>query len=346
MLVDGQIQEIKWNTRTKEWYINKGYVFTKLKDAFHVKVEDLSPGARYKVKVKCDYCGQIIDVVWRDYLKYSEKNTKYACCRCRQRKTSDNNLKERQEKIYSRALEFCESRGYKLITPIDEIKTVYSMATYECPKHGLCETKIILLAYGHGCLKCGYEISSQKTKLDVDYIEKYFSDHGSHLLNKDEYVHWNSKNLKATCPQCGEIFVTSFNSFKIHDGQRCPKCSQLISKGEKKVKDVLEHNCINYEFQKRFNDCRTSIPLPFDFYLPDYNLIIEYDGEGHYIPINHGGMNDEVTKENLKDIQKRDNIKNKYCFDNNIELLRIPYWDFDNIEYILSEKLNLHEDIV
>ena len=65
----------------------------------------------------------------------------------------------------------------------------------------------------------------------------------------------------------------------------------------------------------------------------------EYDGLGHFEPINFGGKREEEVIEIFKEGQIRDQIKNKYCKDNNITLIRIPYWDFDNIENILKEHL-------
>ena len=91
--------------------------------------------------------------------------------------------------------------------------------------------------------------------------------------------------------------------------------------------------------QYRFNDCRKHIPLPFDFFLPKQNLCIEYDGEGHYIPINRNYNNEKSAEDILNDIKDRDNIKTTYCCINHIDLLRIPYWEFNNIENILKNKL-------
>ncbi len=63
------------------------------------------------------------------------------------------------------------------------------------------------------------------------------------------------------------------------------------------------------------------------------NLCIEYDGEQHYKAFDHFG-----GKEKLRLTQKRDDIKNNYCKDNCINLLRVPYWELDNIEDILDEE--------
>ena len=75
-----------------------------------------------------------------------------------------------------------------------------------------------------------------------------------------------------------------------------------------------------FEREKRFENCKDKYTLPFDFYLPELNMCIEYDGEHHYKPIKYWGGEEE-----LKKIEKRDNIKNIYCSENNIDLMRIKY---------------------
>ena len=94
-------------------------------------------------------------------------------------------------------------------------------------------------------------------------------------------------------------------------------------------------NNILYEREKQFKDCRDKQVLPFDFYLPDYNLCIEYDGEQHFKEVKWFG-----GKEGFEKRVKHDNMKNKYCEDNNINLLRIPYTEFENIENILKQAIN------
>ena len=79
--------------------------------------------------------------------------------------------------------------------------------------------------------------------------------------------------------------------------------------------------------------------------MDDFNILIEYDGEGHYKPIRRGHMTEEEAEENLKQIQFRDNIKNEYCKQNNIPLIRIPYWEKDNLEEFLLTNLSKYNVI-
>ena len=73
---------------------------------------------------------------------------------------------------------------------------------------------------------------------------------------------------------------------------------------------------------KYFCFCKNILPLPFDFYLPDYNICIEYNGRQHYEPIKKWGGVDS-----LNEIKKRDKIKMEYCKLNNIPLIIIKYND-------------------
>ena len=104
-----------------------------------------------------------------------------------------------------------------------------------------------------------------------------------------------------------------------------------ISKGELSVKNWLDKKNIEYIHQYTFDDCKDKQALPFDFYLPTFNIAIEYQGKQHYEPIEYfGGL------EQFEYIQKHDAIKNEYCKSNGILLLRIQYYKFDSIE----EELN------
>ena len=121
-----------------------------------------------------------------------------------------------------------------------------------------------------------------------------------------------------------------YNAFQ--RGQRCPYCQ--TSKGEKKIKEYLDNNNIEYIQQYRFEDCRNKKPLPFDFYLPEYNMCIEYDGEQHFSENRAFGGADRFWITVIHDA-----TKNQYCEDNNINILRIPFWELKNIEEILKKEI-------
>lgn len=108
--------------------------------------------------------------------------------------------------------------------------------------------------------------------------------------------------------------------------------------GERRIKDMLEANNIKYISQYTFSDCRYKDShelVRFDFYLPEYNRIVEFDGIQHFRA--NGGWN---TEEKFQDTKKRDNFRNEYALSHNIPLVRIPYWERDNItlELIMGDK--------
>ena len=96
----------------------------------------------------------------------------------------------------------------------------------------------------------------------------------------------------------------------------------------------LDKNNIFYEPQMRFDDCCDIKTLPFDFYIPSLKIAIEYDGKQHFEPIEYFG-----GKESFEILQKHDAIKNEYCKNNGISLLRIPYYKYNNIEEELNNFL-------
>lgn len=112
-------------------------------------------------------------------------------------------------------------------------------------------------------------------------------------------------------------------------------CSIPKSKGEEKIQNILQELDIAFKREYSFDDCRnpkTLGILRFDFYLPEYNICIEYDGIQHY-------EENTWTHASLEDINFRDKIKNEYCSSHKLKLIRIPYWDYNllNKNYLLSK---------
>ncbi len=115
-------------------------------------------------------------------------------------------------------------------------------------------------------------------------------------------------------------------------GQGCPICKE--SKGELKIAKYLNDNNVEYIREKKFNDCiGIKNKLPFDFYLPKYNILIEYDGKQHFKP--------EWGESAFIEMKKNDNIKNEYAKQNNINLIRLSYLD-KNLEEVLNKYLTIY----
>ena len=107
-----------------------------------------------------------------------------------------------------------------------------------------------------------------------------------------------------------------------------------LSEGELKIREWLIENNIEYETEKTFNGLIYKQPLRLDFYLPKLNVAIEFDGVYHFQAF------DWVGGETTLEMNKiRDSIKDRFCKDNNIKLIRIPYWEYKNIANILSQDI-------
>lgn len=117
---------------------------------------------------------------------------------------------------------------------------------------------------------------------------------------------------------------------KILNGCGCPNCNR--SKGEKMVRLWLGNNKILYTPQKKFDDCVDKRQLPFDFYLDDYNICIEYQGMQHYEPIEYFGGGKALAY-----TQYHDKLKSNYCESSGIPLICIPYWE--KVDQYLNENL-------
>lgn len=146
--------------------------------------------------------------------------------------------------------------------------------------------------------------------------------------DKSEYVSNQTKTI-INCPIHGDFSQRPLSHLQ---GNGCPNCNE--SKGEKEISIFLEKHIISYERQKKFYDCRNILQLPFDFYLPKYRMVIEFDGKQHFQPVNHfGGL------QNYERLKINDKIKNDYCEDNYINLIRIRYDQIDDIYRILYDNL-------
>lgn len=164
---------------------------------------------------------------------------------------------------------------------------------------------------GHGCPKCTEQMRWTHEMFEQCVDNMYHGEYSvlSEYQGMNEYITMKHNT-------CGHVWNTKPSDFRA--GHSCPKCAS--SKGEEYIRKWLNSQHIDNIEQKRFEDCRDKRALPFDFYLPEYNLIIEYDGRQHFEQVGAWG-----GEHGLEERQRHDAIKNQYCKDNNINLLRIPY---------------------
>ena len=197
-----------------------------------------------------------------------------------------------------------------------------------CPEHGeFWQTPHNHLA-GHGCPICG-GTSLLNTE---EFIKKAILVH-ENKFNYDKVQYKNNETkVCIICPEHGEFWQTPYNHLS---GFGCSFC--VKSKGIIEIIKQLKDFNINIITEYRFENCKDKNSLPFDIYLPNYNICIEYDGEQHFEPIRFNGISLEKAKEIFERTKKHDTIKNNYCKENNIQLIRIPYWNKNLIKEILKE---------
>lgn len=269
-----------------------------------------------KVQIYCNTCGKF-------FLQTPEKHIglKRGCPYCFGRyKTSDDIIKN-LKKIYK--------------SNFDYSKINYTKATIKiciiCNK--CCKTffqTFNQLKKGKGCPYCN---SLKKNN------EKFIKE--AKVVHKDKYnyslVNYINRRTKVQiiCNKCGKMFEQM--PFKHLYGQGCPHCN--ISFGEQTIEKWLKNKNIRFETQKKFKDCKDIRVLPFDFYLPDYNMCIEYQGEQHYTPKMFILIKKDTNKgmAHYKKLKRHDHIKKNYCKQNNIKLLEIKY--NNNIEEVLEYNL-------
>jgi hypothetical protein len=187
-----------------------------------------------------------------------------------------------------------------------------------CPTHGEFFQSAENHLKGSGCNKCAGRFLQDKNEF-IKKSKEIFGD--AYDYSQVDYKGAVTK-VGLICKKHGLFTVTPTNHISKQSG--CPICKE--SKGERLVSQILDSLKIEYIRQKTFDDCRGNTgkkfcrKLPFDFYLPNFNTIIEYDGRQHFQPVMEFG-----GQEGFEKIQITDKLKNDYLERNNIKVIRIPY---------------------
>lgn len=191
-----------------------------------------------------------------------------------------------------------------------------------CYKHGMFnQTPNIHLSRKAGCPKC-----AGLGKDTNQFIEESRLIHGNKYDYSISYYQGPKNKVDIICDNHG-LFSQQPNSHL--RGQGCPKCKS--SKGENIIRNFLKENNINFKEQYKFSGCVFKNPLLFDFYLPDLNICIEFQGEQHYKKNNYfGGLKE------FKKLKIRDKIKKDYCLNNNIQLIEFNKNNINELQTIIG----------
>ncbi len=273
-----------------------------------------------KVQIKCNQCETIFLQSPKEHLRG------YGCKKC-----ADNTLRSNTIEFIFKAKEI---HGDKFNYDLVEYVKSCNKIDIKCNK---CNKIFSIIASSHlkinsRCPVCLPQIRYDNTK----FIFKAKEIHGN-KFNYDlvEYVNSRDKII-IKCNKCENVFLQAPHHHI--GGKGCPYCNE--SKGENRVAKYLSYNNIKYTKNKIFKTLKDKSYLKPDFYLSELNLLIEYDGIGHFEAI--FGSTPEDKQKNLEDCQRRDKIKDEWAKANNIPLLRIPYWDFDRIEELIEAFILQH----
>lgn len=279
-------------------------------------------------------------------VKYVNKNTK-VCIICPKHgefwQTPSNHLMGKGcilcAGVFKKTTEqFISDAVKKYGNKYDYSKSKYTGANIKleiiCPEHGEFWQTPAHHLFGEECPECSKKNAHDKQRKTLEQFisEANLIHNNKYDYSKSEYVNYHTK-LEIICPKHGSFWQEPACHISAKEG--CPECK--ISKGENKIAEILNKYNIKFEIQKKFSNCCNNRELPFDFYLPDYNLCIEYQGGQHFFSVDWFGGKTEFDKR-----IKNDAIKKEWCFkEENPKLLEITFEEFDNVEEILIKELKL-----
>ena len=272
----------------------------------------------------CDYCHKPFMVRQSKINKRINGLSKSLCC-------STECARNIQKPDWSIICNEFQNRGYILKSKVYINSS--SKLEYVCQKHDDKGSQFITynnLKNGYGCKYCGIERVGEHRRLDLNEVKNIFAKNNMKLIDGQEY-HNTSQLMAYIClnhQEQGVQYMTTSNAYRNH----CPYCHQ--SKGEDKISKFLLSHQIDFISQYKLDDLVgiKGKPLSYDFYLPNQNLLIEYQGEFH-----DGSTRGLQTHQEFIIQQEHDRRKREYARSHHIKLLEIWYYDFINIEDILSD---------
>lgn len=248
----------------------------------------------------------------------------YGCRQCGIERSKDKRKKSTEEeielfrKVHGNRYDYSKVKYINIDTPVEII----------CPEHGSFWQSPYEHQNGADCPRC-----CGKNKTKEDFIKEAIEVHGGELYDYSEVEYVNSTTkVKIICPKHGPFWQTPANHLSL--ASMCPFCAKGCSKGELKVRNCLEKLELEYVPQKTFEGLSDKYPLRFDFYLPKYNTVIEFDGIQHFKPTDFGGGK---AYENLSYNRRHDRMKEEYCKKNGINIIRISHEEYFDIEKKIME---------
>lgn len=232
-------------------------------------------------------------------------------------------------------------RNINILNPhikLIEYKGNKEQSRFYCTKHNKPFYKYYgtLLQNDSGCDECYKENLRERQGLGIDEFKKRLYDIHPELVVIGDYIN-NSTPIDIYCTK--HNYKYSLTPVALLERKTCCDKTRITYKEEQVCKLLEEKWGFNITRQKIFEDCIDKRVLPFDIYLDDFNVLIEYQGEQHYRPVIYSSETKEKASKRFEYTKRHDNIKKEYCKNNNIPLIEIPYWKYEDLEYFLFDKL-------
>lgn len=286
-----------------------------------------------KLKFQCVKCGSIFTRTNRDVFRKKQ----IYCPKCSIEIGSQKQITN-QEKF----IQQCYEVGAIFADDFNQYKSGKTKLKFQCP---ICNNIFIRKCNSviNGkqihCRICAYKVTGLKLTKDIETVITQLKEKGFQYISG--YVNLTTK-CTVKC-HCGKIFKT-YPRYIISGWTK--SCGCLISNGENIISSTLDRYQIAYAQQKTYNGLYGTGNglLKFDFYLPNHNTCIEYNGEQHYQPIDFSSRKDKYKQAQIKfsKVKQHDKLKRDFCKANDIKLIVIKYTQLDQIEEILRKKLKLH----
>lgn len=305
--------------KTQEQFENEIYIKTN----GEYEVIGLYEGNLKRVNMIHHKCGTEFDIVPKFFL-----NGRTRCPKCAREILRTQHLKD--PKVFEKEFKEVSHGRYTQISPYINNRLKIKVKCNKC--NNIFEvTPNNFLSKGSGCPVCSNH--QPKTTEGFSKLVQELGKGDYELLG--DYKGSKTKTLFLH-KSCGNTFKMTPGHFL--RGHRCTSCSE--SKGESNIRLYLQKHNINFIYQFRFEDCRIVYPLPFDFAIFDGKgkliLLIEFDGKQHYKPVRFKGIPEDEAIKNFNKTKKRDKVKDDYCKNNKIKLLRISYKDINRVDSILD----------
>lgn len=344
----GNVFERTWNSLKGNKFFNCGCIgYNQQEERYKYEVEktgeyeyirsyrkgDTLPNGRVVkcspyIQIKHKYCGSIYYVDNNSFINGGKR-----CGKCCQK--YENSFAYHIEVELNEPLEKYWDFEKNTVNPYHIKRSSGKKIWIKCQEkryHGSYEIGCNKFTLGRRCSYCDNKKVHLLDSFGYRNFDKVQSWHPDNEISPFKVAPNSGKKYKFICPDCGHEWETSL--YNTSNGTWCPMCKS--SKGEKEISKLLKLKNIWFiKNEEYFGDLKGlgGKPLRPDFILPDHKIWIEYDGEFHYKK-----MYDDDNYEILKEHDKR---KDKYAKEYGWKIIRIPYYDFDNIENILKNELNI-----